>query len=286
MSPAKPNIYSYADYRTYLKELCAFFKNEDKRFSHRFVASKVGATSAGWFSDVVSGRINLTATYISRLIKVCKLSGSEAEYFRTLVHCNQTKDLEEKNRYLELLIAHRKTGAVVVSKEQFMYYANWYIPVIRELLFFYDFTDDYKKLARMIKPPIRVLEARQAIEILLNLDFITPDKNGNLKPKDAILRKESGFKSIHWANFQKSACELAGRAVEAFTKDERDISSVLISLSPESTAIACDEIAHLRKKLLELSESDQKRNTVYQCNIQLFPTTQPFNNPPKGGRHA
>ena len=285
MQADKPDVYSYADYRKYLKGLYAFHKEENKRFSHRFIASKVQAASAGWFSDVVSGRINLTAAYISRLIKIFKLSRFEAEYFRTLVHCNQTKDLEEKNRYLELLIANRKTGAVVVSKERFMYYATWYIPVIRELLFFYDFIDDFKKLSRMIKPPIRVSEAKRAVKILYDLDFIAPDKNGYLKPKDAILRKESSFKSIHWANFQKSALELAGRAVEAFNKDERDISSVLISLSPLSKSIACEEIARLRKKLLELSESDKKRDIVYQCNIQLFPTTRSYNGNPQGDHH-
>ncbi|MBN1757339.1 MAG: TIGR02147 family protein [Chitinispirillaceae bacterium] len=94
------------------------------------------ATSAGWFSDVISGRINLTDTYIPRLVSVLKLSTAEAEFFRTLVHCNPTKNLEEQNRFLTMLIEHRSTGAVTVSKERFLYYSTWYIPVIRELLFF------------------------------------------------------------------------------------------------------------------------------------------------------
>ncbi len=48
----------------------------------------------------------------------------------------------------------RKTGATIVSKERFMYYATWYIPVIRELLFFYNFTGDFKALARMTRPAL------------------------------------------------------------------------------------------------------------------------------------
>jgi uncharacterized protein (TIGR02147 family) len=147
MKILKPDIYAYADYREYLKDLYAFLKKENRRFSHRYIASKVQATSAGWFSDVISGRINLTSNYVSRLATVFKLTNSETEYFRALVSCNQTKNLEEKNRYLELLMANRKTGATIVSKERFMYYSTWYIPVIREMLFFYDFIDDYKALA-------------------------------------------------------------------------------------------------------------------------------------------
>ena len=274
MSMEKPDIYTYADYRLYLKELHAYHKKNDGKLSHRYIASKVHATSAGWFSDVISGRINLSATYILPLAAVLKLNNAEKEYFRALVNCNQTKNLDEKNRYLELLISSKKTGAVVVSKERFMYYSTWYIPVIREILFFYDFTDDYKALARMVRPSIRPTQARNAITILRELEFIEPDERGYLKPKDAILRKEGNFKSVHWANFQKSALELAVGAIERFTKNERDISSVLISLSSQSMAIARDEIARLRKKLLELSEADKNRNTVYQCNFQLFPTSR------------
>ena len=286
MSLKKPDIYSFTDFRLYLKDLHTFNKNEDKRFSHRFIASKVRATSSGWFSDVLSGRINLTANYITRLIAVFKLTNAEAEYFRALVDCNQSSSLEDKNRYLELLLEGKKSGAKVVSKEQFAYYSTWYIPVIRELLFFYDFNGDYKKLARMIRPAIRVAEARSAIEILKELQFIAPDTRGFLKPKDAILRKETSFKSIHWANFQKSAMELGTEAIDLFSKEERDISSVLVSLSPETLQVARNEVTHLRKKLLKLSEADKHRNTVYQCNIQLFPTSRQHQKSEKGGSNV
>lgn len=285
MKISKPDIYTYADYREYLKALHAYLKTQNRRFSHRYIAAKVNATSAGWFSDVVSGRINLTSNYVSQLAAVFKLSSGETEYFRALVSCNQTKNLDEKNRHLELLMANRKTGATIVSKERFMYYSTWYIPVIREMLFFYDFIDDYKALARMTRPAIRPVEAKRAIDTLRELDFIAPDPQGFLKPRDAILRKEGGFKSIHWANFQKSALELATGAVERFTREERDLSSVLISLSPQSFAIAREEISRLRKKLLELSEADRERNTVYQCNFQIFPTSRSLEPNPQGGHH-
>ena len=283
MHSVRPDIFTYTDYRRYLKELHAWLKKENRQFSHRYIASKVRAGSAGWFSDVISGRINLTDTYISRLVSVVKLSTGEAEFFRTLVHCNQTKNIEEQNRFLTMLIEHRSTGTVTVSRERFMYYSTWYLPVIRELLFFYDFTDDFKSLARMLRPPIRATQARQAIRVLLDLDFIAPDENGYLRPKDAIVRKERGFTTIHWANYQKAALDLASGAIERFGKDERDISSVLIGLSPDSFTIARTEIARLRKKLLELSEADRKRNGVYQCTIQIFPTTKPIALTHQGG---
>jgi uncharacterized protein (TIGR02147 family) len=286
MANARPDIFSYADYRTFLKDRYTILKRENRQFSHRYISTKVRASSAGWFSDVISGRINVTAGFIDPLAAVFKLTGEETEFFRSLVNCNQTKNLAEKSRFLELLITTRKTEAITVSRDRFMYYSIWYIPVIRELLFFYDFSGNYRALSRMVRPAIRVSEARKAVDILTGLGFVSPDENGFLKPKDAILRKESGFASIHWANFQKSALELATAAIERFRKEERDISSVLVCLSPASFAIAREEIARLRKRILELSEADRARDTVYQCNFQIFPTSQSSETSRPGGPHA
>jgi uncharacterized protein (TIGR02147 family) len=285
MNNEKPDIFSYSDFRHYLKDLYVFKKSENKGFSHRYIASKVRTTSSGWFSDVISGRINVTADYISRLATAFKLTAEETEQFRVLVNCNQTTDFEEKNRYLKLLIANTKTGATTVTMERFLYYTTWYIPVIREMLFFYDFVDNYKELAHKTCPHIKPSEAKRAIGILRELDFIAPDKNGFLKPNDAILRKESGFSPIHWVNFQKAALELSMNAIDFFNKEERDISAVLVALSEQSFAIAKEEIARLRKKLLELSEADKHRTTVYQCNIQIFPTTTPEKHVEQGGHN-
>jgi uncharacterized protein (TIGR02147 family) len=274
MNQTRPSIYEYSDFRVFLKDLYSHYKESDRHFSQRFIADKVKATSSGWFSDIVSGRISLTGAYIPKITKVMKMNNQEADFFKLLVDCNQASTLEEKNIYLETLLAVKKSGSVVLSKEQFDYYSKWYYPAIRELLFFYDFTDDYQKLAKLLKPSIRPADAKNAITILANLGLIAPDPNGFLKPVDIIVKKDPSFGQIYWANYQKAALALSSDAIERHAKDERDISSVIFCLSPESMEKAKHEIGKLRKKLLALSETDIKRDRVFQCNIQLFPVTK------------
>ena len=282
MLQQKPDVHEYADFREYLKDLFSHFKTSDKRFSHRFIADKVRASSTGWFSDIISGRITLTGAFIPRIMKVMKLSPAESDYFKLLVLCNQASSLDEKNMYLEALLSVCKSRSKVISKEQFAYYSKWYYPAIRELLFYLDFKDDYQKLAKLLNPPIRHTEAKNAIAMLCDLDLIAPDARGFLKPRDSIVKKDTSFKSIHWANYQKAALELSSEAIERFTKEDRDISSVIVCLSKESMEEAKNEIKKLRKKLLVLSESDSKRNRVFQCNVQLFPVTKPHLNAEEG----
>ena len=217
MNLQRPDIQEYTDFRLYLKNMYLFYKAKDRYFSQRYISNKVRAASTGWFSDIVSGRITLTNSYIPQLAKVMKLTDAEKEHFKLLADCNQASTLEEKNMHLEALLSARKTGTMLVNKEQFIFYSTWYYPAIRELLFYYDFKDDYQKLAKHLKPSIRPSQAKKAISILKNLGFISENSRGYLKPRDVILKKDTSFSTIHWANFQRASLALSSEAIDRFT---------------------------------------------------------------------
>ena len=69
-------------------------------------------------------------------------------------------------------MANKELNASVVSKDQFAFYNTWYIPAIRELLFFFDFSGDCKSLAKKLQPSITPLQAKKAIEVLCSLGFL------------------------------------------------------------------------------------------------------------------
>lgn len=68
--PVKPSLFSYTEYRKYLKDMYAYRKELDRKFSHRFIAIYVGATSSGWFAGIINNKINLTSNYITSLCKL------------------------------------------------------------------------------------------------------------------------------------------------------------------------------------------------------------------------
>lgn len=78
MTTNKPNIFNYADYRTFLNDYYHFLKQQDPKFSHRLIAYKIGSSSAGWFSDLVGGRINLNSL---KLTKRVQATGSAPDGF-------------------------------------------------------------------------------------------------------------------------------------------------------------------------------------------------------------
>jgi uncharacterized protein (TIGR02147 family) len=62
-------ILTYTDYCEYLKDAYNLVKNQNPKYPHRFIAQKIGASSAGWFSGVVAGRINCTEKFICKLVQ-------------------------------------------------------------------------------------------------------------------------------------------------------------------------------------------------------------------------
>jgi uncharacterized protein (TIGR02147 family) len=277
MGNDKLSIFDYAEFRRFLSEYYAHAKSKDRKFSQRYIARQVGASSGGWFADIVQGRISLTGTYMVRLAKLLGLDAEERDYFELLVSYDQAGSLEEKNIYLGKIMSCKRINPAIVSREQFEFYSNWYISAIRELLFTYDFKDDYKALAKELNPPITAQQAKHAVKVLQKLGFVEPDGKLYLRPCDTIIKKDSTFKSVYWANFMKANMELAVEALDRYGKDDRDISAVTMSFSQEAYPQACEEIKKLRRKLLVLAQNDKARGAVYQCNVQLFPLTKKKN---------
>jgi uncharacterized protein (TIGR02147 family) len=268
------DIFAYADFRQFLGDCAKSLKRQSPKFSQRYIQEKVGASSSGWLTDVVKGRINLTSHMLIRLAQLLRLQPDETEYFEALVDYQQAASAEEKSRRLEMLLARKDVKMDLVGQEKFDFYREWYHSAVRELLCFHRFKDDYAALAKKLDPPIRPSQARESIKLLLALELIKADAQGNLRPTALIVKKDGAFKSLYMADFFRKKMELGMQALDRFGKDDRDVSSMTISLSRKSFAIAKADLQALRKKLLRLAEREQGPEFVYQCNFQIFPITK------------
>lgn len=268
------SVFAYTDFRDYLKDFYDRARSADPKFSQRYISQKVGASSSGWFSDLIKGRVNLSGTQLVRLAALLGLENQALGYFETLVHYNQSGSLEERNHHFRKLAAFKEVPAELLGQDKFEYYSKWYYSAIRELLYFHRFSADYADLARKLNPSIKSQEARDAIELLLRLGLIKKDAQGDFRPSGSTLKKDANHKSLFSANFLRSNMELGMQAIERFEKEERNISGMTLSFSETGFRKAVEEIEALRRRLLALLEEDPKPEKVYQLNLQLFPITR------------
>jgi uncharacterized protein (TIGR02147 family) len=275
-----PSIYSYLNYRDFLKDVFVEQKQIEKPLTHRVVLEKMGISSTGFLSNVIAGKKNLSAGQSDKLSRILRFASRERRYFSIMVTYTQARTLEEKKDNLDRLMAMRKTSLSQMHESQFDIFSHWYYVFIRDMLCFVEFSDNYDALAQMLDPPIKPAEAKQAIADLLALGLIAPDAKGFYRSKDRLITTGDEVHSVQLAHFQLATMDMAKRALEKHVASQRDISFVSLTLSPDSFAKVKSAIVAMRKKLLLIASEESCPDRVCQCNIQLFPVTKAL-----GGDH-
>jgi uncharacterized protein (TIGR02147 family) len=264
---ANTNLPDFSDYRTFLADRLRRLKSADPKFSHRFVNQRMGARSAGWLADMLAGRQRLKPRQVAPIAAVLRLDAREKDLLRALVDLEaaDAPDTREAayGKWLEL----KGIPAEDVDRDRFHYFERWYYPALRELLLLAPFDGDYAALGARLDPPITARQASEAVGTLKRLGLLNP---GAPAP---VLVKRPG-KTPHWSKILKAYTELSLPAMQKYGKEERDFSSLILSLSPEGLKAAGEEIAALRRRLLAISGRDTGSRRVYQALFQVFPLSQ------------
>jgi uncharacterized protein (TIGR02147 family) len=271
-----PNVFDYMDYRVFLKDTYQENKARNPGYSCRFIAQKVGFKSASFFSQILNGRSNISLSMAARFAAFLKLKRKEVDFFEALVMFNQAKSHEEKKQGFERLMAFRSSRVKIVGADQYEFYEKWYYTAIREVLYFQPFQGNFEDLAKLLSPPIKTVEAKQAVALLLKLGMIKKNSQGRFVRSDAISDStgyEANATAIH--NFQLQTLTLAGESIDRFPRETRSISTLTFSLSPKGFKAIEEELKGFRRKLLQIAEGDQQEDTVYQVNFQVYPLTKP-----------
>jgi uncharacterized protein (TIGR02147 family) len=269
--------FEYLNYRKLLKDLYEERKAEHSFFSYRYIAQKVGFTSAGFFTNIIQGKRNISPEYIFKFAEVFKLKKGETEYFELLVNFDQAKDHSRKRFYFEKILGHKKSKIKVTDAQQYEFYSAWYYTAIRELIDIYPFKGDFEELAKRVSPPIKVTDAKKAVELLEKIGFIRQKADGAYEQTDTFITTGYDAKSVAINNFLMGMADLAKEAIDRYPREKRDISSLTFTLSEEGFATIQERLKSFRRELLEVVREDknQKRqDRVYHINFHVFPLTK------------
>jgi len=268
------SIFEFIDYRKFLGYYYEEQKKKTRFFSYRYFAKKAGINSPSFLKHVIDGKRRLTRSVIDKFCTALSLNAKECLYFRNLVFFNQAKTSEEKQEHYAVL--RSMAGGIkesVLKTDQYDYFANWYTPVIRELVCLRDFNDDFVKIAAALRPQILPSEAKKALALLLRLGFIKGKSVGTYVQTDPALLADSSITSLAVRTFTQSMVDHTKNALYAFNKNERHISGMTIGISPETYAVLAAEIEAFKDRVKIIVTQDKEGSRIYQLNCALFPVS-------------
>lgn len=268
-------LFSYLDYRLYLKDRYAEEKKQRRHFSFRYFARIAGLSSSGYLKMVMDGQRNLSPTSINQFTRALKLSKHEAAFFEALVLFNQAKTDQERDLYFERLVSLKQPVKLTgLAKDQYEYFSQKQFVIIREMVALPGFREDPEWIAKRLRPPIKPQEAEYALQVLLRLGLLKRDPEGKLVQADSSLTTPAEVTSLEVCQFHQSMLNDAKEAMFRVPPELRDITSVTVPIPQASLKEIKDRIKNFREEIISvLNKGGTGYDEVYQMNIQLFPVT-------------
>ncbi len=265
------DVYQFTNYRKYIKAYFDERKKHDRKFSHRYLSQRLGLSSPNFIMMVMQGKRNLTRSLAYKISQEFNQDENEAEYFESIVGFAQAKTNKEKDRYFQKIISLRRNCSVEkIEEHQYEYYSNWYNLVIRELVTYPEFKNNYNWLAKKVSPPITHSQTKRSVELLLKLGLIKRNGTSYVRSSLLISTGQEVF-SLAIVNFHRKMAELAAASLDTSSHDERDITACTVNISETGIGEIKKVIAECRKKVLSIAEADTPADRVYQINFQVFP---------------
>jgi uncharacterized protein (TIGR02147 family) len=278
MEKIMADIFSFIDYREFLKTAFQQRQAKNPAFSYRYISQKAGIKSSGFLSWVLKGKRNITSHIAADLAKILLLSKKETSYLLLLVQYNQSRRQQDKQRLFEELLRYKRGPVKTLTEQQYEFYSQWYIAVVRELIAIYRITDE--NFASLLQPAIKPSEAKKALEILCGLGLVRKGKAGAYERVDASIESGNALRVVAVRKFQMEMMDIAKAAIERFEPAERDVSTITMSIDDETLDKIKCRLDEVRSEIVEMARAVPKPNRVYQLNVQLFPVCKKLRGQP------
>jgi uncharacterized protein (TIGR02147 family) len=272
----RPDIFGFIDYRAYLKAYYEAGKANTRVISFRYLAKRAGFSSPSYLRHVMQGERSLGVESVEKLVEALALGEAEGRYFRDLVAFGQAEGAEARTVAFERVASHRRfRQARRIEGGLFRYLSRWYYPAIREMSALPDFEADAVKVAGRLLPPIKVQEAREALETLFELGLLVRGEDGRVVRAEPTLSTEHEVRNLGIGNYHRQMLERAAASIELCAREHRDLAAMTVCVSLETVTELKKRVHEFRERLLELCDSDPEPQVVFQINTQLFPLSSP-----------
>lgn len=277
------NVYTYLDYRKFLKEIHEEKRGENASFSFRHLAREIGVDS-GYITKIFAGQRHISLQLAKNMADCFGLDTRQKKYFSLLVQFAKAKTQTKKSRIYDQLLTFKASQAAVLTDKQYGLFDNWYNLAVREMIACCNFKGDFADLGKRISPPISEARARKSIALLERLGLVRKNSEGVYERIEPVWTTDRDIESITVNKLQIAMLNLAKEAYDRFPRNIRDMSTLTLSISSEEYTTMVHDLAALRAKFLARARECRNPDRVYHLDLALFPLSgTPRQDPLKTG---
>jgi uncharacterized protein (TIGR02147 family) len=169
----------------------------------------------------------------------------------------------------------RSNSIRTLLPEQYEFYDHWYYAALRELVEIIPvYENNIQSVIGRLNPALKLREAQQALKVLERLHLVVKDCDGRYHRTETVISCGDGIRSVAIRNFQKAMIGQAMHALDNVPRNERDFSTITLSIDGPAWEVVKSKLAACRIELLERASKVKTPDRIIQLNFQGFPLTQ------------
>lgn len=271
------SIYTYSDYRLYIKDFIQEKRSHNPSFSDRCAALKIGISS-GSLTRILNGTRHVGESVANKMIEFLGLRKNEGQYFLLLVKYAKADNEAKRTEVYQLIKNLQLQLHSIIPEDKHLFFENWYNLAIYELLRVKPEINNLQNIGDNLIPIVSESKIKKSIDLLLQLGYIEQTDNKTFKVKNSFLSTGERWDGDAIHALQIIMSQLAVEALNRFPKKERDFSTYTSALSPKAYNEVKQLLANTRKEIEKIEKADSKADKVYQINLQLFPLSKTLPN--------
>ncbi|MGE3760438.1 MAG: TIGR02147 family protein [Pseudobdellovibrionaceae bacterium] len=266
------------------KDACEFLNYEfgikqlkNSRFSLRAWSRQLGYENPSFVSQVLKGKRRLKIELAKKFAGSLKLTGPAKKYFEVLVLLKNSKEMDEKKIYLEILESLRPENTYPsrsLNIEDFRLIADWHHIAFMEMLGLKDFQNHPEWVFERLGRSVSIPDIKKAIQRLHKLKLIQISSDGKItRTKQAALILENNLPSEAVRYFHKQMLEKVVTVIETQLPSERDLRGTTLSFEMKDYERVQAIIKKAHQDINNLSANGQGEEIMH-FSTQFFKLTK------------
>ena len=262
----KPDVFSFTDYREYIKEIIKYRRAKLKSYTIKDFAQAIGFSSHAGLAMILTGKRQLKSPYIEKSIKNLKLSVRERVYFEALIRAGELTPPKRQKllREVKLLSSnwkppHLDEGFRILD-----------LCLIHQILCLNGFSMNLNEIYAQYRFPINMEELARALEKLVEQGFVGIDGQGRFRIKDKVMVVEDEKISKAGQMFHLEAMNLASIALEEEPLDKREFQTYFMTFDSRKIGKFKSRIKEMVLEVIKEFEEDLDADNIIQLHFHMF----------------
>jgi len=268
-----PLVRKYSTYREFIRDWSEYKKKQRPGFSYRRFSALLGLKSPNFMQLVILGERNLSDELSAKMCRVMGLKGAQRAYFMALVHFEQARSNEDKERAeKQLLVATKKLVTNPIDKVRDQVVSEWYHMLVRELVLLPSFEPNGEYIAERLNHLITPEEAERSFRMLVQLGMIVQGLDGRFRPEDvAIDTGDYIFSRDQMEKHHGETLVTWGKNLSRLSPKEQELGLLHIPISSDKIPELRERIRKFQDEIVGWLCEETNGDRVVQLGTYMIP---------------